>query len=285
MTALLPPTWNTTAELAALILLPGVFYALYLGRARLKRGRISANLEQLKLLRLLLADLQRHRGLSTGLLSGDQSLRADVAATRTQVDQSIAQVKTLQSNHSAEWKNLVTQWNALRDEAGRDPETNMLDHHRLIRDTIFLIEDISTEVDLTAGREELGYLICIWHEVVQTAEWSGQARALGTGIAAAQKSSAAQRVRLRFLHQKIEQLSGTAFATLQQSFSSRQRVQQCQTAVESFLLCINQELLTGDRPQIEAKRYFDQATQAINELLTLVDAALNDLQRVHQRGR
>ncbi|GGB85031.1 hypothetical protein GCM10011352_08560 [Marinobacterium zhoushanense] len=275
-------------EITALALATGVialFYALYRSMKRVKQQRISDNLDQLKLLRLLLADLQRHRGLSTGLLSGDQSLRADVASVRARVDQSIAQVQSLRTNYPQEWKNLVTQWNALRNETGRDSESNMLDHHRLIRDTIFLIEDISAEVDLADGRQELGYLICIWHEVVQTTEWSGQARALGTGIAAAQKSSAAQRVRLRFLHQKIEQLSKTAFTTLQQSFSSRERVAQCQTAVEGFLHCINRELLSNDKPKIEAKHYFDQATNAINELLALVDTALSDLQQVHQKSR
>ncbi|MBV1790731.1 nitrate- and nitrite sensing domain-containing protein [Marinobacterium sp. D7] len=273
---------TATGLAAAAVIL---FYALYRSMKRVKQRRIDDNLEQLKLLRLLLADLQRHRGLSTGLLSGDQSLRADVASVRARVDQSIARVQSLRTNYPQEWKNLVTQWNALRNDTGRDPESNMLDHHRLIRDTIFLIEDIAAEVDLSAGREELSYLICIWHEVVQTAEWSGQARALGTGIAAAQNSSAAQRVRLRFLHQKIEQLSQTAFTTLQQHFSSRERLAQCRSAVENFLQCINRELLSQEKPKIEAKHYFDQATNAINELLALVDTALNDLQQVHQNSR
>jgi hypothetical protein len=55
----------------------------------------------------------------------------------------------------------------------------------MIRNTIFLMEDVASEVDLTGGRVELQYLPCIWKEVVQAAESAGQARALGTGIAAA----------------------------------------------------------------------------------------------------
>lgn len=283
MADLITLPWNSIINLMILAATPLVFVALYLSMTRRKRRLIIANLEQLKLLRLLLADLQRHRGLSTGFLSGDQSLRTDVANVRGRVDLSVDKAKTLSTNHGAEWKSLIGQWNALRLDGNRDPETNMLDHHRLIRDTIFLIEDISTEVDLTEGRDELNYLICIWHEVVQTAEWSGQARALGTGIAAARKSSAAQRVRLRFLHRKIEQLSKTAFATLQQSFSGHDRLHRCQSAVEGFLHCIDTELLADETPHIETKRYFDQATSAINELLALVDTALNDLQQIHQR--
>lgn len=123
----------------------------------------------------------------------------------------------------------------------------------------------------------LVYLPCIWREVVQAAEWAGQARALGTGIAAAGRSSAEQRVRLRFLYQKIEQLAGSAFATLQPQcelfhLAQRQRV------IEDFLLCIEQELLGREQPTIAAKTYFQRATQAIDELLALVDTALLQLQ-------
>lgn len=84
-------------------------------------------------------------------------------------------------------------------------------------------------------------------------------------------------VRLRFLYQKIEQLAGSAFATLQPQcelfhLAQRQRV------IEDFLLCIEQELLGREQPTIAAKTYFQRATQAIDELLALVDTALLQLQ-------
>lgn len=251
---------------------------------RLKGGRkrhIHGNIEQLQVLRSLLADLQRHRGLSTGLLSGDKSLRAEVTATGDRLDRSIARAQAFDTTHADTWQAIFRQWQTLRNVQGRDAADNLLAHNMIIRDTIFLIEDIYVDEDLSADKEELSYLVCIWHEVVQTAEWSGQARALGTGIAAAQQSSAAQRVRLRFLHQKISDLSEVAFNNLTHRFSDVKKLTTCREAVDRFLLCLESNLLTSEKPDIEAKHYFDQATAAINELFGLVDSALIDLKRVH----
>ncbi len=249
-------------------------------RARHKR-HIHGNIEQLQVLRSLLSDLQRHRGLSNGLLSGDKSLRADVTATCDRLDRHIAQAGAFSTTHVDSWQAIFRQWHTLRNVQGRDPSVNLMAHNHIIRDTIFLIEDIYAEEDLCADKEELSYLVCIWHEVVQTAEWSGQARALGTGIAASQQSSAAQRVRLRFLHQKIGELSEVAFAHLSQRFGDDKKLAECRQAVNRFMGYLESDLLSTETPNIEPKQYFDQATSAINELFGLVDTALMDLKRVH----
>jgi hypothetical protein len=247
---------SLSTGLATLVLVAalGLFFALYLRMKRQQQRALEHNLEQLALLRALLADFQRHRGLSNGVLSGDNSMREALQETRLR----------------------------LRTIDGRDPASNLQAHNRIIRDTIFLIEDIATERDLSGGRDDLQYLHCIWHEVVQTAEWSGQARALGTGIAAAHQSSAAQRVRLRFLHQKIREHSESAFAILKRDFAGQQRLHQCEHAVATFLDCMEAELLGTETPAIEARHYFEQATAAVNELLALIDSALGDLNRVHR---
>lgn len=258
-----------------------VFYLLYRRMKHQQRRAVECNIEQLALLRELLADFQRHRGLSNGLLSGDQSMRDELNTTRQRLDKKAAQAERFVGGQANTWRVLLGQWRELRQIEGRELEINLQKHHRIIRETIFLIEDIATELDLSGGRDDLRYLACIWDEVVQTSEWSGQARALGTGIAAAHQSSAVQRVRLRFLHQKIQELSSTAFVTLKQGFSGHHKLHQCEAAVESFLHCMEQELLNKECPVIEAQHYFNQATRAVNELLALVDTALGDLYRVH----
>jgi len=52
----------------------------------------------------------------------------------------------------------------------------------------------------------------------------------------------------------------------------------CLAGAGRFLRCVNQELLGQEQPVIAAKTYFQRATQAIDELLALVDAALAQLQ-------
>jgi hypothetical protein len=266
--------------LATLILL---FYGLHRRLQRQKRQHIQLNIRQLALLRALISGFQRHRGLSNGVLCGDASLSHDLVTARQGLDQHIRAAQEFDSTHRDSWNSLIDHWSRMREGHGSDRANNLLQHHLIIRNSIFLMEDVANEIDLTEGRAELGYLPCIWREVVQAAEWAGQARALGTGIAATGQSSPEQRVRMRFLYQKIELLAGTAFATLQRHATDHPQadvfgLQHREQVVEDFLRCTKEELLDQEQPVIAAKTYFQRATQGIDELLALVDAALAQLQ-------
>ncbi|MDR9468030.1 nitrate- and nitrite sensing domain-containing protein [Marinospirillum sp.] len=245
---------------------------------RISEQQRNQLLKQLEVLRKLLSGLQRHRGLSNGLLSGDTSLRQDLEATRQQLDALIRQAQALATSHEEAWNNLFDHWSRLRQGSGLQKENNLIQHHLIIRNSIFLLQDLATSQPLTSARHKSVFISCIWQEVIQAAEWAGQARALGTGIAAARKSNAEQRIRLRFLYQKIHELSGEAFHTLQQSrLDGRFKLTACQQAVEQLLTCIDQELLNKETPDITARIYFQQATQAIDQLFSLVDASLETL--------
>lgn len=131
---------------------------------------VRLNIRQLSLLRALIAGFQHHRGLSNGVLCGDQSLSQDLALTRQQLDRHIRTAQELAGMHQDAWNGLIDHWSRLRDGRNSDLANNLLQHHLIIRNSIFLMEDVATEVDLTEGREELGYLPCIWREVLQAAE-------------------------------------------------------------------------------------------------------------------
>lgn len=246
---------------------------------------LAQNTRQLALLRQLLTSLQRHRGLSTGLLSGDESMRAKLTDVRTDLDRHFATAQSLTSRHSERWQGLADHWSRLRQAENLNLANNLTQHNQIIRNAIYLIEDIALEQDLSQGRSELSYLPWIWRDVILAAEWAGQARAMGTGIAAAEASSPGQRVRMRFLHQQITQLSHGAFERLKAQEGSNQamtaQVSRSQTAVNAFLNSVDQDLLSQARPTTSAQAFFNQATLAVDELLALVDLALEHLNRVH----
>lgn len=258
-------------------------FALHRRMQGQRARHVRLNIQQLSLLRALIAGFQRHRGLSNGVLCGDHSLSQDLALIREQLDRHIRAAQALAGTHQEAWGGLIDHWSRLRDGRNGDPANNLQQHHLIIRNSIFLMEDVATEVDLAQGRAELSYLPCIWREVVQAAEWAGQARALGTGIAAAGQSSAEQRVRMRFLYQKIQLLAGTVFATLRRHAREHPQasafdLEHGEQVVQGFLHCIEAELLGRERTAIAAKTYFQHASQAIDALLALVDAALHQLQ-------
>jgi len=265
------------AFIVSIFLLFSLLILLHLQRLRLSRQKAHQRLQQLGYLREIITGLQRHRGLSNGLLSGDQSLKGDLDTARRQLDATIQKANDLVNSHQDSWSNLFDHWSRLREGRIQEAENNLAQHHLIIRNSIFLLQDLAASLDLDAA-DQLEFLSCIWQDVIQAAEWAGQARALGTGIAAAHKSSAEQRIRLRFLYQKIRELSDQAFSTLHQSEVGRSfNLTRCRSSVDQFLKCIEQDLLAAEETEITARVYFQQATQAIDQLFSLVDASLETL--------
>lgn len=274
--ALIP--WALPAALCLLTLLCSV---LARRQHRRQRRQILDNLARLQLLRSLMADLQRHRGLSTALLAGEARLKAELNDTRSRLDHALVRARELAVPGASRWQALSARWQVLREVRGRDLQDNLREHNRIIDDCICLIEDSAGEVDLAAGHPPLAQLDRIWQLVVPLTEWSGQARALGTSMAASGRSSAAQRIRLRFLQQRIRVLSEQAFAGLAEADGWQGSLQQCRRTLEAFTGELEHKLLASDTPCIDARQYFTLATGAINALLGLIDAALNDLQQLH----
>lgn len=259
-------------------LLCTLFIMLYLRLRSQTRKRLRDQLKQLLLLRRLLGEFQRHRGLSNGLLNGDNGLRNELGQTRRQLSDIEQQAGTLMPTLPGRWQALIAQWHKVRQDSESDQDQNLSNHHRLIRNTLFLFEDIACDMDLSRlDQQQQQTLQIVWHEIPQTTEWIGQARALGTGIAARKSSTAEQRMRLRFLHQKIGQQSNAAFAVLGEAADP-----QLKQSVTAFLICLEQELLNRDIPEIDALHYFEQATGTINELLAMLDDTLQTLQKQHQ---
>lgn len=245
------------------------------------RSKLDLDLQQLGLLCSFLSHFQRHRGLSTAVLSGDSNMSTELSNTRNILKKLSDQADQLMPVMSEPWKQLSYDWKQILNTPSQSVEDNLQRHNRLIRETIYLIEDIANGMELYQKCEERQQFNYVWHEILQVAEWAGQARALGSGIAAEQSSTAAQRIRLRFLHQKISQQSNIAFSALHQTDRFELNAAQCQQQVTEFLWCLESELLSKKEPEIDSKAYFEQATLAINGLLSMVESTLRLLRRDH----
>lgn len=259
---------------------------LHVRQRRQRRLELTHTLHQLRLLRQLIAALQRHRGLSNGVLNGDSNLLAELAQTRQTVDQHMQQSLMLSTTQREAWDALLDHWSRLRQSGHLTPENNLTQHSLLIRNSLYLLEDIAVSADLTKEHPALHYVAALWRDLVPATEWAGQARALGTGLAAQGNSTAEQRVRLRFLYQKIEQSTQRTFTLLQDHAhrfpeSTLSGVNGCAQAVNGLLACIDRDLLQGTTPTIAAPAFFAQATKTIDRLFAVVDAALGQLERAH----
>ncbi len=249
---------------------------IYLNHQHAKKNKQARQLQGinwLKKLKRLLTAMQQHRGLSMGYLNGDKALVKRIQPLEESINQQIREI-----NLEKDWlqDNLV--WFGINDHWLRlsvhyeeyESEHNFRQHCHLIANLLSLIEDCAEYHHL----HELVYTQkdnanLLWSQLLITAEHIGQARAIGTSIAAAQKSSAVQRIRLNYLQTSINEF----IATPNQQLDN--------TLIVELLTTIDTKILS-DTASISAEAFFNLATAALDSLSDNFDRYLNALQEKFQ---
>lgn len=245
-------------------------------RTRWQRGQGA----QLLLgMRRLLEHLQQHRGLTTGYLRGDRSLAAGIEQARRAISDDLRQLDIASLASFDRWLAFDDHWSRLgRSALSLSVTANLEQHNRMLANLLPLIEDIAASRGLLFVEAPGDGTATIWRELLQTTEWLGQARALGTGIAAAGISSGVERIRLGFLCERIQAQSGEALATLTRSRQGASASLHHARETVNALIAIIEEEFMGERPQaISPSAYFDQATNAIGAQFRVVDEFLATL--------
>lgn len=265
------------AILGSLVLLPQRH------RARCRQRRIET-LRLLSALRSLIGHLQQHRGASNGYLCGATRMAGEVERLRGKIAQDIGTCDQFTDvlRHQARWESFCEHWARLGTQVMKLPVANNLQQHNLlIANLLYLLEDLAETRELSDPAIMGRTLPYVWRELLQTAEWVGQARALGTGMAAAGASTSAERIRMRFLRDRILALSQESFARLRDHGASDtwldMPVAEAEQAVQRLLTDIEQALLASETPAVGATDYFQRATRTIDALLGIVDQVLQRL--------
>lgn len=235
--------------------------------------------QQLLGMRRLLEHLQQHRGLTTGYLRGDRSLAAGIEQVRRAISNDFRQLDTASLASFDRWLAFDDHWSRLgRSALSLSVAANLEQHNRMLANLLPLIEDIAASRGLLFVEAPGDGTGTLWRELLQTTEWLGQARALGTGIAAAGTSSGVERIRLGFLCERIQAQSGEVLATLTRSRQgSGTSLDHARETVNALIATIEDEFL-GERPlSISPSVYFDQATNAIGAQFRVVDEFLATL--------
>ncbi|MGX9416223.1 hypothetical protein ACWU4D_02615 [Vibrio sp. WJH972] len=226
--------------------------------------RRKEGIKWLKQFRLLLALVQQHRGLSNGLICGDKELLHRLTPLSQSInqlrDQLIVQGSWLSDNDR--WSGIDSHWQRLSVNFETLSAKNNFDQHcKLITNILYLIDDVAEEYRLYEVKDKQEQSIrYLWQDLLVTAENIGQARALGTGVAAAGICTSVDRIRLSYLHQSITNVV---------KHSSDKK------AVVELLQVIEQKIII-DVPTVNAKSYFDSATVALESVLSEFDAILEE---------
>lgn len=234
--------------------------------------RYQQGLEAVRQLRQLITLFQRHRGLTTALL------RAPDEALQRQLNQVLAQLgPLLQQLHQRPLVNALERWQAAREHwlrlSGRHHDLsvsiNLAQHNQLIQSLLYLLEDVA----LSAGLPRLSQgstldLGLLWRDLLPAAELIGQARALGSGVAAAGSCGSGERIRLRFLADKLRRIREQPFLSQPASGNdARQLLIELETLIQQHLL--------SEVPQVSAEEYFQRASLALEKVVVIVDDCLD----------
>jgi ABC-type multidrug transport system fused ATPase/permease subunit len=259
----------TISAIAVLLLLAITFIVLRQQYQKKQQLRQECFKHLLRLKKLMVY-FQYHRGLSARYLNG----QTDVADELREKQRLIAQVlpsMALLARHSSlseHWQSLLDHWQRLFvNNLLLTPEDNLEQHNRLIYTLLHLIEDV-TELGYWSSRDHnkgIGSIVAILH----TTEWIGQARALGSGMLAANKCRDNDQSQMHLIQAKLEHC-------LQQHSSNKESLSKLFQLNE----IISQTFLQSSKNSkalINSSDYFIIASDAIESYLIEFDGIMERL--------
>jgi hypothetical protein len=228
----------------------------------------------LKLLRDYLAKVQKHRGLTTAYIMGNTDMLPEIDTLNQSMMQDIDLIFSVGEwiNHNERWLLIEKHWSKLQTsfKNNKDADNNLEQHNRLIKNTLYLIEEMADEHSLLLLKGDLSLCIeLLWKDLLKAIDYMGQARALGTGVATNGVCSSVERIRMSYLRKKIEENSLVIVNHLPQGEIAKKEV-------KTLLNCIDEHIL-GSYCNLDAKQYFDMATATIENLYKQYDQALHQL--------
>jgi len=219
----------------------------------------------------LMTTLQQHRGMSSGLLNGNDSFRTGLINKQGEARAILARMKSLidESPELAPDRRTLESVTGSMEAIVSDlkqmtPEQSFSRHTELVRSTIHLIGDMGEHLGLMDNEGTplalLSNLLLLRLPLLM--ESIGQARALGSGYAAKGQVGAVGRIRLSFLESHIRECRENMHIPGNNGSAATEKV-------EALLDLLEREFIQADEVNISPEQFFKAATDAIESCLKL----------------
>lgn len=259
--------------------------AFFSGRYSRKES-LSLRLEGIRVNRLikqLLVDLQQHRGMVNAFLSGDSSFKPKIEQKQAAIGQDAAALDALHGQGlmtAKRWEGIRSAWQALRTAALALPaEESFRRHSELIRAVLYSMGDVAERSQIVgACAADFALVDALWSKLPAVAEGLGQARGIGSSVAAKGYCSSVARIKLRFLEERISETMGwvnndLAHVGTAQAAPFTRAWNETHAAVLEFLALLDEKLINTERPAIDAEHYFNAGTKAMDAVFHAFDQA------------
>ncbi|SFM85017.1 methyl-accepting chemotaxis protein [Halopseudomonas yangmingensis] len=254
-------------------------------------------LVQLQQLRITLDKLQRHRGMSTALLAGQDSFAEPLRALRSELDADIDVLRSLPLHELPAAHAFLSGWPQLTAELPRlQSDQGFVRHTELITLIRELAMQMAAEEQLLLDPElESYYLIgLLVNDLPQLVEAMGQSRALGSSMLSRGSRDGEVLQRLGINRHVVEQGLGSFDRSLEQVFRHNPALReqlgdlgrQAAETVAEFNRLLGEQVIEA-QGAISADQLFTASTAAIDQIYAVYDRTLPSvdtllLQRLQQ---
>ena len=186
-------------------------------------------------------------------------------------------------------------WRVIKQQlTGFAPPESFARHTALLTQILYLINDVADAAGLMADGEDARLIDAAVNQLPLVTETLGQARGMGTGVAARGKCATDMRVKLRYLHDNTQRVSADVVQGIRTTLQRDAGLKvQAETALEEsdqttrgFLLMLESRIINARQVDIESTEFYNAGTEAIQHSFTLLDAINNALMaRLEMRVR
>lgn len=239
-------------------------------------------------IRPLLVDLPQHRGMTNAFLLGDTSFKSKIASKQNDIDQALAHLNKLShelnnsletdeyvTNLNNQWSNIKTISSTLSAERSFELHSSTVSY---LQELLAHVADTS-EMTLSADEISIHLTSALITRLPVVIEAMGQARGIGSGVAAIGSSTEEQKIKLAVLSDRIKlnnhflqkELHSVLEHDSELNQSMGQIIDQNQEGIYNFTQLIKSELQAKRSPTISAEQVFTSGTMAINSAFNLFD--------------
>jgi methyl-accepting chemotaxis protein len=244
---------------------------------------------------------QSHRGMSAGMLNGNEALAGRRPAMRDGVNKALDKLDTelnkvgVSANIQSHWKTLRQSWSTLEQGVTSrqlKASESTKSHTQLIVSYLLLNEELLDEFGLSLDPDADTYYL-IQASMVNMpwlAENLGVMRALGSGFLTQGALPPEGRATLQGLQKRAVEVQGEMFRNFKKSTNVNPKLKADllakadakRQAVDKTLALADQSLINAAEIKLPATEYFDDFTRTIDGLFELNGLAMNSLTEAMQ---
>lgn len=241
-------------------------------------GHELTGVQMLKPMNRMVQYMQQHRGLSSGLLNGNEAMRDKRAAKEKEVAEAFAATEATLPQSMREgqsWRDIREDWLAIQSQGLTWPAIDNLKRHTtMIGKILILMVDLADEAELTLdpAMDTYYFMDTVVTKMPAMLEQLGITRARGTGVLARKELTTQMRVDLGAV---LAQMSNTLLAqnrnldkvmryapTLQGSLGPRTK--EFSEGVEKVLALVRDDILS-EKFTTPSQDYFNLTTRLIDQ--------------------